>query len=45
MLGLAPFLPLARPRPARPDRPAPLGLLLPGKPEPRPCTGGGKIDQ
>ena len=37
--GLTPFLPLARPRPALPDRPAPRGRLLPGKPEPRPCGG------
>lgn len=37
MLGLTPFFPLALPRPALPDSPAPLGLLLPGKPDPRPC--------
>lgn len=37
MVGLAPFLPLALPRPPLPDSPAPLGLLRPGKPEPRPC--------
>lgn len=37
MLGHTPLLPLALPRPVRPDRPAPLGLLLPGKAEPRPC--------
>ena len=37
MEGLAPLLPLALPRPPLPDSPAPLGLLLPGKPEPRPC--------
>ena len=39
MEGLAPLLPLALPRPPLPDSPAPLGLLLPGKPEPRPCRG------
>lgn len=43
MLGLAPFLPLALPRPALPDSPAPLGLLRPGKPEPLPC--GAKTKQ
>ena len=44
MLGLTPFLPLALPRPGLPDRPAPLGLLLPGKPEPRPCKAETKFD-
>lgn len=43
MLGLTPFLLLALPRPALPERPAPLGLLLPGKPEPRPCGGRTKV--
>lgn len=43
MPRLAPFLPLARPRPGLPDRPAPRGLRLPGKPEPRPWGGKMKM--